>query len=98
MDVLSSKSDFPNDLPKTEPEENVLLEIERLRDKMSPVLFDELADLLKEYEPIFRESKTELGKFTMMGHKIDLQPGAVPWKEKPRRMTAQDRKSYRGSV
>ena len=86
-DVLSSKSEFPSDPPKDEQEENILPDIERLREKIPPELFNELKNLLKEYEPIFRKSKGDLGKCTVMEHKIDLQPGSVPWKEGPRRMT-----------
>ena len=39
---------------------------------MPPELFNELENLLKEYESIFRKSKADLGKCTVMEHKIDL--------------------------
>ena len=44
-------------------------------------------EALKEYEPIFRKSETDSGKCTVMEHKNDLEPGIVPWKKGPRRMT-----------
>ena len=87
-DVLSSKSEFPTDPPKNEQEENVVPDMERLREKMPPELFNELENLLKEYEPIFRKNKADLGgKCSVLELKIDMEPGAVPWKEGPRRMT-----------
>ena len=50
-------------------------------------MFEQLEQLLQEHEGVFQKHKADLGRCTVIEHKIDLEPGAVPWREGPRRMT-----------
>ena len=43
--------------------------------------------LLHEYEGVFQKHKANLGRCAVIEHKIDLELGAVPWREGPRGMT-----------
>ena len=88
-DILSGKSHFPTDAyhEPPDPQKLHLPDIEKLKDRLEPEQFQELGKLLQEFESIFQKHKADLGRCTLIEHKIDLEPNAVPWREGPRRMT-----------
>ena len=85
-DVLSNWSEFPTDGLQEEVK-RTLPDIERLKERLNLELFRELERLLKEFEPIFQQGKADFGRCSVAEHEINLEPGAVPWKEGPRKMT-----------
>ena len=92
-DILSGKSQFPTDDLKLDLEveneqpELILPEIEQLKDGLTPQEYKELECLLHEFGTSFQQNKADFGRSNVLEHTIELEPGAVPWKEGPRRMT-----------
>ena len=64
-DVLSKIiAHFPTD-GLLEEVKKTLPDIEKLKSRLSSELFNELERLLKEFEPIFQQSKANCGRYNM---------------------------------
>ena len=69
---------FPTDglrEPLPDPEKSALPDIRRLKDELGPEIFEQLEQLLLEYEDVFQKHKADSGRCTVIEHKIDLELG-----------------------
>ena len=68
-DILQGKSEFPTDglrEPPPEPGKSALPDIEKLKDELDPEIFEQLEQLLLEYEEVFQKHKADLGRCTVI--------------------------------
>ena len=48
---------------------------------------DQLAEVLNEYDDLFMKHKADIGKCTIVKHRVELEPEAIPQREGARRMS-----------
>ena len=97
---LSSCSNFPKrpSLYELESDKPVLPEIERLKGKIGEGDFESLRAVLNRNAGVFSKHKADIGCCNFVEHEIELEEGAVPNKECPRRMTPHKSEACRAEI
>ena len=94
--TFSTRTNFPlESRPEDVTKEKLFLtrpETKHLQETLSNRQKSELENLLDDYQELFSQTKTDIGRTDVMQHDIVLEPGSRPFREAMRRMAPDKRR------